>query len=108
MLKPRHFTPEEQQAAREKAAARVREMQAQTKDFKKDWLDAEWWLTLAAKEGIRLPPWYAPATPNKLKSWARKLGKTPFAEHYGCSPARLISLNPKTPLRAFVGQMLEP
>lgn len=108
MLKPRHFTPEEQQAAREKSLLRVREMQAQTKDYKKDWLDAEWWNSLASARHIRLPPWYAPATKSKLQSWASKLGRTPFSEHFGCSPAELIRLNPKTPLRAFVGQMLEP
>jgi hypothetical protein len=83
-------------------------MQAQTKDYKKDWQDADWWQSLAAARGVRLPPWYAPPTPSKLQSWARKLRQTPFSEHWGCSPAHLISLNPKTPLRAFVGQMLEP
>jgi hypothetical protein len=107
-LKPRPFTPEEQAAARAKSLLRIRQMQSQTSDYKKDWLDADWWQSLAAAKGVRLPPWYVPATESKLKSWARRLGKTPFSEHYGCNPARLISLNPKTPLRAFVGQMLEP
>ena len=108
MLKPRHFTPAEQAAARAKNLLRIRQMQAETKDYKKDWLDAQWWQSLASARGVRLPPWYAPATESKLKSWARRLDKTPFSDHFGCSPAGLIRRNPKTPLRAFVGQMLEP
>jgi len=108
MLKPRQFTPEETQAARQKALLRIRQMQAQTKDYKKDWLDKEWWISLAQERRIRLPPWYVPPTPVLLKRWARKLGKTPFREHFGCSPQALIQKNPKVPLRAFVGQMLEP
>jgi hypothetical protein len=107
-LTPRPFTPEEQAAAQAKRLLKVRQMQAQTRDYKKDWMDAEWWLSLAAERGIRLPPWYVPATPANLRKWARKLRRTPFPEHYGCSPAGLIRRNPKTPLRAFVGQMLEP
>jgi len=108
LIKPRPFTAAEQAAARAKGLLRIRQQQAQTKDYKKNWLDAAWWQSLAAARGIRLPPWYAPPTEGKLKSWAKRLGKTPFREHYGCNPARLIALNPKTPLRAFVGQMLEP
>lgn len=37
----------------------------------------------------------------------RTLDKAPFEDVFGCSPTRLIQLNPTTPLRAFVGHMLE-
>ena len=104
----RQFTEAELQAAQKARAEKRQALKAQTKDYKKDWLDENWWLDLANSKGIRLPAMYLPATPSSLRKWARKLGKTPFSEHYGCSPAGLISKNPKTPLRAFVGQMLEP
>jgi hypothetical protein len=106
MLKP--ATPEQMLAITAQRVLGIRQMQAQTKDYKKDWLDAQWWVDLASERGIRLPPWYVPATPSKLQSWARRLRRTPFSEHYGCSPVGLIRRNPKTPLRVFVGQMLEP
>lgn len=108
-LKPRSLTPEQWQAVQAKRVSDIRQMQAQTKDYKKDWLDAEWWISLAKEQGIRLPPWYVPATPANLRKWTRKLvGTGQFQERFGCSPERLITLNPRTPLRAFVGQMLEP
>jgi len=102
------LTDADRNAARATRHANRRAMIAATKDYKLVWLDEGYWLELAQKRGIRLPPMYAPATPTKLQSWARKLSKTPFVEYFGCSPQRLIALNPKTPLRAFVGQMLEP
>lgn len=105
---PKIFTESEIKAAQKARAEKRQSLQAQTKDYKKDWLDENWWLDLANSRGIRLPAMYLPATPASLRKWARKLGKTPFLEHYACSPASLIAKNPKVPLRAFVGQMLEP
>ena|SRR5689334_2430368 len=104
----RQFSDAELVAAREALERKRAEMRIQTKDYKKDWLDENWWLDLAKSRGFRLPPMYVPTTVKGLKKWARKLGKTPFLEHFGCSPKGLIDRNPKTPLRAFVGQMLEP
>jgi hypothetical protein len=42
-----------------------------------------------------------------LKTWARTAGNLDFAAVFGCSPSRLIELNPRAPLRAFIGWMLE-
>jgi hypothetical protein len=81
---------------------------AQTRGYKKVWLDEGFWVDLASARHVRLPPMYVPATEKGLKKWARKLTKTPFSEHFGCSPGELIRKNPLVPLRAFVGQMLEP
>jgi hypothetical protein len=102
------FTKDELEAARQAKQAKRQTLMAQTKDYKKDWLDEENWLLLSKSRGIRLPPMYHPATERTLRKWARKLGRMPFSEWYGCSPAKLIEKNPRVPLRAFVGQMLEP
>jgi len=73
LIKPRPFTAAEQAAARAKGLLRIRQQQAQTKDYKKNWLDAAWWQSLAAARGIRLPPWYGPADRRQIEI----LGKTP-------------------------------
>jgi len=65
------------------------------------------WELEAKKRGIRLPAWYVAPTPRKLKTACQSLVKVPFETMFGCSPSKLIELNPNTPLRAFIGQMLE-
>ena len=75
--------------------------------YRRDWADSDTWDRLAKAKGIRLPLWSKPPTPRLLKRWHDTLDKDPFEEVYGCSPSRLITLNPDTPLRAFVGMMLE-
>ena len=102
------FTPEQIEAGQKARAEKRQTLQAQTKDYKKDWLDEGYWVELASLRGIRLPAMYLPATAQSLRKWAKKLGRTPFPEHFGTNPQGLIDRNPKVPLRAFVGQMLEP
>lgn len=102
------FTEEQRKEGQKAKEIKRQQMKLATKDYKKDWLDENWWVDLATLRGIRLPPSYVPATPQSLRKWAKKLSRTPFSEHFGCSPQGLIDRNPKTPLRAFVGQMLEP
>jgi hypothetical protein len=97
-----NFTPEARAKALEARKAAVA-----NNPYRKDWLDAVYWDSLAQKRGIRLPQWHRAPTPRLLKRWHESLEKTPFEEVYGCKPAKLIELNPKTPLRAFIGQMLE-
>ena len=76
--------------------------------FRRDWLDAPTWDLLAARRGLRLPQWHIPPTPRKLiLTWLALSKSASFADVFGCSPKRLIELNPTTPLRAFIGQMLE-
>ena len=104
----RNFTEEQRKQGQLVRAQKRAEMMKATKDYKKDWMDENWWLELANSRGFRLPPYYVPATAQSLKKWARKLSKTPFSEHFGCDPQGLIRRNPKVPLRVFVGQMLEP
>lgn len=99
---PHHFTPEMRRRAVE-----ARRLKIATNPYRKDWMDSDIWDSLARNRRIRLPAWHrAPTSPALLK-WHRKLRTEPFSEVYGCSPSRLISMNPKTPLRAFLGQMLE-
>ena len=102
------FTEAERKAGQAAKQLKRREMIAATQHYKLDWMDEENWVLLASERGIRLPPSYVPATEQSLRKWARKLSKTPFSEHFGCSPKALIAKNPKVPLRVFVGQMLEP
>jgi hypothetical protein len=102
------FTEADRKAAQlSRQKAQQRDIAA-TQHYKLHWLDENWWLLLAKQRKLRLPAPYRPATPQALQKWAKKLSKTPFREHYGCSPEKLIALNPTTPLRTFVGQMLEP
>ena len=98
-----NFTPEDCAKALEARKAAVDASQ----HFKRDWLDSGVWDDLAKSKGIRLPAWSKAPTPRFLKRWHETLDKTPFQDVYGCSPSRLIALNPHVPLRAFVGQMLE-
>lgn len=97
------FTPEARQKALEARAAKV----AAGAHYKRHWLDSDRWDQLAKAKGIRLPLWSKPPTPRLLKRWHDTLDKEPFEAVYGCSPSRLIQLNPHVPLRAFVGMMLE-
>lgn len=96
------FTPE----ARAKAAE-ARKAAIANNPYRKDWQDSPLWDSLAQKRGLRLPMWHIAPTPRKLKRWHETLDSEPFEALYGCSPTRLIQLNPEMPLRAFIGQMLE-
>ena len=93
--------------SRRKAQAARAASIAASQHYKRDWLDSEHWDNLAKSKGIRLPVWSKAPTPRFLKRWHETLDKVPFQDVYGCSPTRLIALNPHVPLRAFVGQMLE-
>jgi hypothetical protein len=97
------LTPE----ARAKAQAGREAAKARAAHFKREWADSGLWDELAKAKGTRLPLWSKATTPRFLKRWHESLDTEPFEAVYGCSPSRLISLNPHTPLRAFVGMMLE-
>ena len=97
------FSAESRRKAQATRAANI----AASQHYKRDWLDSVVWDALAKAKGIRLPVWSKAPTPIKLKRWHGTLDKVPFRDVYGCTPRRLIALNPHVPLRAFVGQMLE-
>jgi hypothetical protein len=97
------LTPE----ARAKAQAGRKAALEAAAHFKRNWLDSGVWDELAKAKGIRLPVWSKAPTPRFLKRWHETLDKASFEDVYGCSPSRLITLNPHIPLRAFVGMMLE-
>ena len=93
--------------ARSKAAAGRAAKAAAAAHFKRDWADSGVWDELAKARRIRLPLWSKQPTPRLLKRWAKRLDKVPFEAVFGASPSRIIKLNPRTSLRAFVGMMLE-
>jgi len=76
-------------------------------NLRRDWMDADYWDEAARARGIRLPAWWVIPTRNALNSWHRRLLSGHFSDTFGCKPDRLIDLNPRTPLRVFVGIMLE-
>ena len=100
IMKP--FTAETAKKSRQALAAAIA-----NSPYRRDWMDSPTWDSMAQKRGIRLPMWHKGPTPRLLKRWHERLDKEPFEHVYGCSPSRLIALNPPTPLRAFVGMMLE-
>lgn len=106
-MRTRTFTAEDMERAKLQRQANI---EAGAK-YRRDWLDAPAWDQLAKEHGFRLPAWWVAPTPQALRRWWKRTQKgrveTPFAFAYGCSPSRLIELNPAMPLRAFVGQMLE-
>jgi hypothetical protein len=93
--------------ARARAAEARRQAIEAGAHFRRDFADAINWEKLAQRRGIRLPAWWVAPTPAALKKHFKRLVDGRFRDVYGCSPARLIELNPDWPLRAFVGQMLE-
>jgi hypothetical protein len=97
------FTAEHRQAA---AEARRAAIDAGSR-FRRDFAGAINWEKLAPERGIRLPAWWIAPTAAALKKHFKRLVDGRFRDVYGCSPARLIELNPDWPLRAFVGVMLE-
>ena len=96
------FTAEQRAKSREARKKAIAE-----NHFKTDWIDARLWAFEASKRGLRLPMWHKAPTSRLLRKWHESLDAEPFEAVYGCSPSRLIALNPRTPLRAFVGWMLE-
>lgn len=98
------LTAESRAKALEARRAKLAEAEAK---YRRNWLDSGVWDELAKRKGVRLPLWSKAPTPRLVKRWHETLDTEPFEAVYGCSPSRLIFLNPSTPLRAFVGQMLE-
>lgn len=88
------------------AAARRAKIAAGAR-FRRDWLDSPRWDELAKSRGLRLPQWHTAPTARALKTAARIAGNLDFEAVFGCSPSRLIALNPSAPLRVFIGWMLE-
>ena len=81
-------------------------------DLRQDFTDSKVWVELAKKylpEGTRLPRWGTPCTPDGLRYWIKRLRvKKHWNNALGITDStEFIELNPKWPLRAAVGLMLE-
>lgn len=109
-----HFkgmTKEEIEVNRIKGAKAKEEKIAWAKENLRDnYLDKPLWVDLASKVGVRLPPFYAPATETKyIKRFMRKVGKTPkeYSDLLGFNYLDVGTLNQDMPAYAAVGLFLE-
>ena len=80
--------------------------------LKQDWLDAEHWRALGKARNYRLPHWYLPLTATGMEAVLHDLNldKDFFREHFGPdlkSYQSFVDMNPKAPLWAFAGWVLE-
>ena len=80
--------------------------------LKQDWMDAEYWRALANKRRYRLPHWYLPLTATGMEEVLHDLNldREFFREHFGPdlkSYQNFADMNPKAPLWAFAGWVLE-
>ena len=80
--------------------------------LKQDWLDAEHWRALAKARDYRLPHWYLPLTATGMEEVLHDLNldRDFFRECFGSelkSYQSLVDMNPKAPLWAFAGWVLE-
>ena len=104
-------TPEEREVNRLKGVqARIEKVAWAKENLRDDYLDKPLWSELASKVGMRLPPFYAPATEDKyVRRFIKKVGKTPqdYTKLLGFSYTEVGSLNPTMPAYAAVGLFLE-
>jgi len=79
--------------------------------LRRDFLDDQFWQDLASRYNVRLPAWGVPITSGAIERWLRKLGLTIEWYRDEWSGERNLSdfakRNPRWPLRAWVGLMLE-
>lgn len=93
-----------------KAQAKTAELRATAGDLKQDWQDEDVWQDLAAARGVRLPASYLRPTPTLIRRYCRKLGisNKEFLEWGAYKTVEDFErLNPRWPLRALVGVLLE-
>ena len=104
-------TPEERENNRLKGVqAKADKISWAKENLRDDYLDKPLWKELASKAGIRLPPYYAPATEIKyIKRFIKCVGKTPqdYNELLGFDYREIGELNPDMPAYAAVGLFLE-
>lgn len=104
----RTFSVADRQRSREGRAAAKVARDAST--LRRDYLDEPHWLELASTRGLRLPPYGMAMSVSGMRRWLHKLGHSD-AWHKNWSGlakvADFIALNPRWPLRAWAGLMLE-
>ncbi|MGH8756295.1 MAG: hypothetical protein ACREU0_10860 [Burkholderiales bacterium] len=91
-------------------ASEEKKQAAMALDLRNDFEDDEAWVQLAEDYGHRLPNWTYPPEPKTMRRWMRRL-KVKEREYLGaCEFVELGDfqrLNPRWPLRAWVGLLLE-
>ena len=101
-------SPETLQKARIARAAKTAARRAST--LRQDFDEADWWLELASKAGLRLPAWGEPLTPTIIRTWCRKvkIAVKDYLEWAGESTVQdFHKANPEWPARAWCGLLLE-
>lgn len=106
------LTPAERAANQQKAAAtRAANVAARAASpLRTDFLDDAFWMDLARRYAVRLPAWGIPITSGRIQRYLRKLGYS--VEWYQGwqgekSLGEFARLNPRWPMRALVGLLLE-
>ena len=104
MLVP--MTAEQQQKAQATKAAKRAEWEKL--DLRQEWADEAWMVECARAHGIKiLPRRLEPATPRRLRKYARQMGATDFHAVVGKSAAEWIAMNPTHPLWVMVCHLAE-
>ena len=104
------LTPEQRAAALAAATATRQASRAAAGDLKQDWMDAEAWADMARDKGIRLPAKDLRPDPHLMRRYMRKLDmkEREFMEWGGYAKLDdFARLNPRTPLWALIGFLLE-
>ena len=104
------MTPEQMAENRALAQAANAARRASAGDLKQDWMDAEAWADMARDKGIRLPAKDLRPDPHLMRRYMRKLDmkEREFMEWGGYAKLDdFARLNPRTPLWALIGFLLE-
>jgi hypothetical protein len=86
-----------------------RKLREAGKDLRRDFADDPMWQERAKAHGIRLPAWHYGCTVKLMRQRLRRIGLTEakYREMAGADCAHFAAHNPRWPLRAFVGVVLE-
>lgn len=85
-------------------------LERQRTQYKKEYLDDEYWTELAKNVGERMPPYYTAPSDSDIKYWLRICGVpyNYFVDAYGWENAREFErLNPNHSMKVIAGLILE-
>jgi len=107
-----HLTPEViEKAQRERKRKREEKIVWARENIKLNWLDLNDWKKMASKAGVRLPAWYEPMNPSKMRKAVKRITGVRTAKQWEDETGIVINefakLNKYSPLYVFYGIVLE-